>query len=137
MTCKLEAEDFSAKLGVFPPESFARIKWLLEVSKFLYESPMPEAYWLTNQDIDKLLSEAKAYNQTAIWIKDTRISLAERYNPSLFNLPFNTSTEIKQELEALGKMLPSVALEDSEFLHKQDKFLAFLKSTQSASKKWR
>ena len=52
---QVETEDFSAKLGVFPPETFARIKWLLEVSKFLYESPKPEAYWLTNPDIEKLL----------------------------------------------------------------------------------
>ena len=31
---QIETEDFSAKLGVFPPETFARIKWLLEVSEF-------------------------------------------------------------------------------------------------------
>jgi hypothetical protein len=46
---QLEAEDFSAKVGVFPPENFARIQWLLDVSKFLSESPKPESYWLTNR----------------------------------------------------------------------------------------
>ena len=93
---QLETEDFSAKLGVFPPETFARIKWLLEVSKFLYESPKPEAHWLTNPDIDKLLSEAKTYNDTCVWIKNTRASLMERYNPSLFTLVLNRSAEMKQ-----------------------------------------
>ncbi|MGE5187463.1 MAG: DUF4011 domain-containing protein, partial [Betaproteobacteria bacterium] len=35
---QLEAEDLSAKLGVFPPENFAQIQWLLDVNKFLLES---------------------------------------------------------------------------------------------------
>jgi very-short-patch-repair endonuclease len=133
----IEAEDFSAKLGVFPPETFARIKWLLEVSKFLYESPKPEAYWLTNPDIEKLIGEAKTYNDTCVWIKNTRASLNERYNPSLFNLVLNRSAEIKQALEALGKMLPAVELEEGEFLQKREKLLAFVKNTQLASRKWR
>ena len=134
---QVETEDFSAKLGVFPPESFARITWLLEVSKFLYESPKPEADWLTNSDIEKLISEAKTYNDTCVWIKNTRTSLNERYNPSLFDLVLNRSAEIKQSLEALGKMLPAVELEEGEFLQKQEKLLAFVKNTQLASRKWR
>ena len=76
---QLETEDFSAKLGVFPPETFARIQWLLDVSKLLTESPKPEAYWLTNPEVGKLLAEAKAYLETSIWIKNTRASLSERY----------------------------------------------------------
>jgi len=134
---QLETEDFSAKLGVFPPETFARIKWLIEVSKFLYESPKPEAYWLTNPDIDKLINEAKTYHDTSIWIKETRASLMERYNQSLFNLVLNRSAEIKQALEALSKMLPAVGLEEGEFLQKREKLLAFIRNTQSASRKWR
>ncbi len=134
---QLENEDFSAKFGVFPPETFARLKWLLEVSKFLYESPKPEASWLTNPDIEKLLNEAKTYNDTAVWIKNTRINLMERYHPSLFNLVLNRSTEIKQQLDALDRMLPAVELEESEFLHKQEQLLAYLRHTQLSLKKWR
>jgi hypothetical protein len=44
---QVEAEDFSVRLGIFPPENFARIQWLLDVSKLLLESPKPEANWLT------------------------------------------------------------------------------------------
>lgn len=134
---KMEAEDFSAKLGVFPPESLMRIKWLIEVSKLLSESPKPEAAWLTNLDVQKLVDEAKAYHETSIWIKDTRISLMERYNPSLFNLPLNRSTEMKLSLDALSKLFPSVGLEEGEFLQKREKLLAFIRSTQLDAKKWR
>ncbi|MGZ4850085.1 MAG: AAA domain-containing protein, partial [Candidatus Bathyarchaeia archaeon] len=132
----LEAENFSAKLGVFPAETFARIKWLLEVSKFLLESPGPEAYWLTNTDIPKLISEAKTFNETSIWIKNTRINLMDRYNPSLYTLVLNRSTEITQQLEALSKMLPAVVLEEGEFLQKREKLLAFVKTTQLTARKW-
>ena len=134
---QLETEVFSAKLGVFPPETFDTIKWLLEVSKFLTESPKPEAYWLTNPDVDQLLSESKSYNEAALWIKNTRISLNERYNESLFNLPLNRSTEIIMNLDVVSKMLPAVELRESDFLLKQDKLLAFIRNTQLASRKWR
>ena len=71
---QVETEEFSAKLGVFPPETFAKINWLLEVSKFLYQSPKPETHWLTSPDIEKLYNEAKTYNETFIWIKNTRVA---------------------------------------------------------------
>jgi hypothetical protein len=45
---KLETESLSAKIGVFPPETFSKISWLLDVNKLLSESPEPESYWLTN-----------------------------------------------------------------------------------------
>ena len=109
----------------------------MEVSKLLSESPKPEAYWLTNQEVGKFTREAKAYLETSTWIKNTRISLAEGYNPSLFDLTLNRSTELKGRLDALDKMLPAIALEDSDFLQKREKFLAFIKSTQLASRKWR
>jgi hypothetical protein len=133
----LETEAFSAKLGVFPPENFKGIQWLIETSKFLYESPKPEAYWLTNIELDKLLTEAKTYYDTSLWIKETRISLSERYNPSLFDLALNRSAEVQQGLFAVGKMLQLVNLEESDFLQKQEKFLGFVKNTQVAARKWR
>jgi REase_MTES_1575/Protein of unknown function (DUF4011)/AAA domain/Protein of unknown function (DUF3320) len=132
---ELETEDFSAKLGVFPPETFARIQWLLDVSKFLSESPKPEAYWLTNPSLDILLSEAQAYLDTTNWIKTTSTSLMERYNPSLFNLALNRSAEMQLAVSAFGKMLPTVNIEENEFLTKRENLLAFLKNTQLASRK--
>ena len=134
---ELETEDFSAKRGVFPPETLARIQWLLDVSKFLSESPKPEAYWLTNPSLDKLISEAQSYLETAIWIKTTRVSLMERYNQTLLNLALNRSVEMQQAVSALGKMLPAVNLEESDLLSERENFLAFLKNTQLASRKLR
>ncbi len=133
---QLETEDFSAKLGVFPPETFAKIKWLLEVSKFLYESPKPEVYWLTNPSLDKLLDEAKTLQETAVWIRNTRISLNERYYPSLFDVALNKSAELKLHLDAVNKMLPSVELQDSNFLAKREGLLSFIRNTQFSAKKW-
>jgi very-short-patch-repair endonuclease len=134
---ELETEDFSAKLGVFPPETFARIIWLLEVSKFLYESPKPESYWLTNPNVEKVLVEAKTYNDTALWIRSTRAILNERYNQTLFNLVLNRSEEINQQIEVLSKMLPAVRLEEGDFLQKREKLLAFIRNTRLTSRKWR
>ncbi len=133
---QFEVEGFSASLGVSPPETFTRIKWLLDVSKLLSESPKPEACWLTNLDVGNLLDEAKNYLETSIWIKFTRVSLMERYNLSLFILALNRSAEIQQAVNNLGKMLPSVNVETGVLLAKREKLLSYLRSTQLATHKW-
>lgn len=134
---QLETEDFSSKLGVFPPENFTRIQWLLDVSKFLLDSPKPETSWLTNTTLEKLLAEAKAYLETSIWIKNTRASLMERYNQTLFDLPLNRSTELMQGLSALSKDLPTINLEEGELFSKREKLQSFLKNTQLVIRRWR
>jgi hypothetical protein len=134
---ELETEDFSAKLGVSPPETFAGIQWLLDVSKLLTESPKPEAFWLTNPSLDKLVDEAQEYLDTTNWIKTTRASLNLHYNPSVFNLPLNRSEELQQAVSALGIMLPTVSVEESELLTNRENFSAFLKFTMLSSKKLR
>ena len=132
-----ETEEFSAKLGVFPPETFARIQWLLDVSRLLFESPKPESNWLTNTNLDKLVNEAQNYLQTSIWIKSTRAKLMERYQQSLFALDLNRSADLQQAVSALGNLLPANNVEEGELLGKREKFLAFSRNTQLASRKWR
>ena len=131
-----EAEDFSAKIGVFPPESFAKIEWLLGVSDMLKASPMPEQFWMTNQALDKLLAEAKAYLETCLWIKQTRLSLLARYNPTIFELPLSRSAELSQSIATLGKVSAIPNLSAGEFFAKRDKLCAFTKATQLATRKW-
>ena len=133
----LETEDFSAQLGVFPPASFAHLQWLFELIRLLFESPKPEAHWLTNPNLDKLLIEAQGYLDTSIWIKKTRTNLMERYLPSLFTLVLNMSAEIHLAVSSLNKFFSNVNLEESELLSKREKLLAYLRSTQLNSYKWR
>ena len=51
----------------------------------------------------------------------------ERYQPSLFNLALNASTELKRQLDALNNLMPGVRLEESEFYSKREKLLDFHK----------
>ena len=134
---QLKTEDFSAKLGVFPPETFARIQWLLNVSKLLLESPKPEAYWLTNPNLDNLLNEAKTYLEASSWIKKTRANLMERYQQSLFVLDLNRSAEVQQALSALGAILPAINREESDLLSKRENLSAYLRNTGLNIHKWR
>ena len=134
---QLETEDFSAKLGVFPPETFARIQWLLNVSKLLLESPKPEAYWLTNPSLEKTLSEAQTYLETSNWIKNTRNNLMEHYQQSLFTLDLNRSGELKQAISTLTRILPVVNLEEGDLLSKRENLSAYLRNTELNIQKWR
>jgi len=55
---QLENEDFSLNL-FFQPETFERPNWLLEVSKFLYQSPKPESILVNKSGIEKFLTRSQ------------------------------------------------------------------------------
>ena len=61
----------------------------------------------------------------------------ERYQLTLFNLNLNRSLEMQQVVSAVGKLLPAINMGEGEFLAKREKFLAFIRATQLASRKWR
>ena len=44
---------------------------------------------------------------------------------------------MQQAVAAVGNMLPAVNVEEGELLAKREKLLAFIRSTQLASRKWR
>ncbi len=134
---QLESANFSGRLGLRTPASLERVKWLISIGRLLYESPKPEAQWVTSPKVDTLIAEAKGYNETCQWIKTTRKSLLERYTSSLFDLAFDRSHELKKNLIILEKLFPGVDLQEAEFLAKQEKLLAYIRSTQQAAKKWR
>jgi very-short-patch-repair endonuclease len=134
---QLEAANYSGQFGLNAPASLERVKWVISIAKMLYESPKPEAQWLTTREVDTLITEAKSYNETCQWIKTTRKSLLDRYNPTLFNLAFDQSNELKKNLLILEKLFPTVDLQEAEFLGKQEKLLTYIKATQQAAKKWR
>lgn len=131
-----EVEDFSAKLGVFPPENFAKIQWLLNVSNLLKESPMPETFWMTNQSLDKLYAEAKGYLETSLWIKQTRLALLERYTPAIFELSLSRSAELQQAIATLGKVSAVPNIAEGDFFANREVFLSFVRSTQLSTHKW-
>jgi very-short-patch-repair endonuclease/DNA polymerase III delta prime subunit len=133
---QLEGASYCSQLGLSSPVSLDRVKWLTNIGKLLFESPKPEAQWLLRKDVDTLITEAKGYNETCQWIKNTRKSLLERYNGSLFNLAFDRSNELKKNLLILEKLFPGANLHESTFLDKQEKLLTYIRSTQSAVRKW-
>lgn len=137
LNLETETENFSATLGISPPGNFNQIQWIIDTSNLLFESPLPEKSWLLTPNLDALISEAKTYLDASNWIKATRASLLESYNPTIFDLPLNSSSEIKQNLTALTTALGPVDLFESELLSKRDYLLSFIKNTQLATKKWR
>ena len=134
---QLESADYSRQLGLTSPVSFERVKWLLNIGRFLYESPAPEVQWLTGKDVDTLITEAMGYNEICQWVKSTRKSLLERYTFSFFNLAFDRSIELKKNLLILEKLFPGINLQESEFLSNQEAFLGYVRSAQQAVRKWR
>jgi very-short-patch-repair endonuclease/predicted house-cleaning noncanonical NTP pyrophosphatase (MazG superfamily) len=130
-----EGASYASKLGLDAPASFEEVNWLLSVGKYLFESPTPEANWLT-EDTAKLIQEAQEYSQTCEWIKTTKARLMTCYQPSIFSLVLNRAQELIQTLNALNKPLANADLGESELLDKHEKLLTFIKTTGAQSRKW-
>ena len=133
---RLESDKIAKELGLNAPATFDQVKWLIEITKLLMESPQPEASWVTHPNLGQLISEAKTYQTTSDWCKTTRTRLLERYNPSIFSLPLNTSEELKKALSTANESILHSNPEESELLKKREKLLEFAKETQTSSEKW-
>jgi hypothetical protein len=133
---RLESDKFANQLGLNTPSTFDQVKWLIEISSLLLESPKPEASWVTYPDLDQLISEAKTHLTTSEWCKVTRSRLLERYTLVFFSLVLNRSAELKKVLSTINKLILHSRIEESELLGKREKLLAFATNTQILSEKW-
>jgi len=132
-----ESENFAIQLGLNAPTTFDEIKWLIEISMFLLESPKPEVSWVLHPDLDQLISEAETYQSAIKWCNITRNRLLERYNPDLFSLALTKSTEFEEALSAINSLLLHSNIEESALLKKRKELLDFAKQTAILSENWR
>jgi hypothetical protein len=113
---RLEAIEFSKRLGLEAPETIAKVDWLTELSRLLMESPKPEPNWVTHLDIYELIREAKAHQALFEWRKAERNRLLNTYTESIFYLNINKSNEIDQTLTAAKPLLVQASVEDGDLL---------------------
>ncbi len=102
---RLEATEFSGKLGLEAPETFPQVDWLIELSRLLMESPKPEPNWLTHPDIYELIREAQDHQGMFEWRQAQRTQLLSSYEESFFNLNINKSAEIEQALKSIRPLI--------------------------------
>ena len=133
---KTETSRFANQLGLDAPVTFDQVKWLIEVSNFILESPKPEASWVTHPNLNQLIAETDNHLATSKWCAETRNRLLEQYNATFFNSVLTRSTEIETALSAIGKLLRHPNIEESSLLEKREKLLDFAKITQLLSEKW-
>ncbi len=133
---KLESCKFASPLGLNAPSTFEQVKWLIEISDLLLESPKPEASWVVHSKLNQLVSEAEAHLATFQWCKATRNRLLEHYTVGVFSLPLNRSAEFEATLSTIGKLLLHSGIEESDLLKRREKLLDFVWQTQILSTKW-
>ena len=132
----LEANAFAKKLGLEEPTTFTQVQWLIEISRFLKESPKPEASWVTDTDIYELIQEATMHQSMFEWRQMTRNHLAESYSEDVFSLSLDKSVEIEKALTTLQNVLSTTGLEESELLEKQERLSRLLTQIPEVTQKW-
>ena len=133
---RLEAAEFSKKLGLPEPATFAQVDWLIELSRLLKESPKPEANWVTHPDMFELINEAKANQSMFEWRQTIRKRLTETYQESFFHLSLNKSAEIEHALKPMNETFLVMSVEEGELLKKRQKLSQFVTSIHGLTEKW-
>jgi hypothetical protein len=131
-----EAAEFSKKLGLPEPATFAQVQWLIALSHLLKESPKPEASWVTHPDVFELINEAQAYQSMFEWRQATRTRLAESYHESFFKLSPNKSAEIEHALKSMNDIFLSSSVEEGELLKKRQSLSQFVTTIHGFTEKW-
>ncbi|MBT0158464.1 DUF3320 domain-containing protein [Candidatus Bathyarchaeota archaeon A05DMB-2] len=131
-----ESAKFANQLGLEAPPTFESVKWLIEISKQLMESPRPEVSWVTQPSLGQLMLEAEEYKATSEWCKATRSRLLERYDPTFFTLALSESEEIEDALSAANTLILNSNIKESELLQKREKLWSFISDAQIFTKEW-
>ncbi|MCW4047392.1 MAG: DUF3320 domain-containing protein [Candidatus Bathyarchaeota archaeon] len=131
-----ESAKFANQLGLEAPPTFESVKWLIEISKQLMESPKPEVNWVTHPNLGQLMLEAEEYKATSEWCKATRSRLLERYDPAFFTLALSESEEIEDALSAVNTLILNSNIKESELLQKREKLWSFISDAQTFTKEW-
>jgi hypothetical protein len=133
---RTESSNFASQLGVAAPPTFESVRWLIEISKQLLESPQPEARWVTHPSLDQLMLEAEEHKATSEWCKATRSRLMERYDAALFDLALSESEELEDALSSANTLILHSQIKESELLQKREKLWSFVSDAQVLTKEW-
>ncbi len=133
---RIEASTYSQQLGLETPRTLERINWLISLSDLLLKSQKPEANWVTDPEIDQLLSEANNYSATIKECQLIRNQLMETYSESLFKILLKTSSELEQALSAIDNLIVPSSIKEGDLLKKRENLLTLLKDTSATNTKW-
>ncbi len=133
---RAEATKFAEQLGLTEPPTLDRVKWLIEISQRLLESPQPETGWVSSPHVNQLILDAEMYKNTSEWCKKTRVSLLERYDQSVFNLRLDTFSDIEDRLSQINKFITHPNIAESSLLKKRTDFVDYVKHTSDWLEGW-
>ncbi len=131
-----EVVQYAKNLGLDAPATFARVNWLIEISRLLKESPKPEAHWVRHPDIYELTEKVKAHQSLFGLRQAMRNRLMEGYNEGIYHLNLNKSTEITQALTSARTQINRSSLGEDELLRNQKKLEEFVRNIPELADKW-
>jgi superfamily I DNA and/or RNA helicase/very-short-patch-repair endonuclease len=133
---KLEAAEYANQLGLEGPKTLDRMKWLFDVGMLLFESPKPEASWMTHADVNQLISDAGIHNEIAQWYKETKQRLLQRYNASFLSDIRGSSAQFEQALSEFGNLIRPSSIREGHFLKLRSPLLEFVRGTLAHIVQW-
>lgn len=133
---RIEAARLAGQLGLTEPPTLDRIKWLIEISQRLLESPQPETAWVLSPNVGQLILDAEMYKNNSEWCSKTRAGLLQRYDQSVFNLSLDTSSDIEDRLSSISKLITHPNIAESSLLKKRADFVDYVKRSSDWLEVW-
>ncbi len=125
-------DTFSVVTGSMRPKTLQEVAWLIEVAHHIELGIVPNATWLTTNEMDDVLAEAQRYRQLTAEYVAIAHTLRAKYKEEYFTLASNSGENLREEwnqvnvhllLDASGEIVVSKRGELLKFTNKQASFV--------------
>lgn len=134
---ELASAGAARMLGVPEPEDLAASQWLLDACRLVERSPSPQRNWLTDANIQDLISDASGYADLCKRHRSECEALSSAYGEHVLGLPEASPTLFEEHCNKLQRLLgASEVLSDQRVFSERRSTADILVETSNLCKKW-
>lgn len=132
----LVSAQYASEIGLDIPLRLDEVEWLISVSSLLISSPGPDSSWLTHPHLDRLVAEARHYQELCSSYRTMRDALKERHTPTFFDLPRGLAVELVNARTQTSHLLASGDCDGALLLKQRNELRQFVMNTQRTVTEW-
>lgn len=134
---RLVSAQYASEIGLDTPLRLDEVEWLISVSNLLVGSPGPDSSWLTHPHLDRLVAEARHYQELCGSYRTMRDALKEWHTPAFFALPRGLAVELTNARTQTTHLLAPDDVDGALLLKQRNDLRQFVINTQRAVPEWR
>lgn len=131
-----QGREMASSLGASFPVVISDVEWIVQVAELLQEGPGVEESWLTNLELDGLVSQAAQYRALSLRHEEVRNELAGRYQETFFQLPATLKEKAHAASESVALLLGRKLRADPKFVTSRGRLLRWARDFNERVNDW-